>query len=72
MTPDDLADLSAFLMTLDRQLAAWRGQASTLGSRDLEDVFKESGDSLRSFVQKLKAADAAFADVYAGIAGSAT
>lgn len=55
MNPDQLADLSAFLVILDRQLAAWTGQAATLGSKELEKIFKEAGSSLRAFVQRLKA-----------------
>ena len=70
MNPDQLADLSAFLVILDRHLAAWTGQAATLGSKELEDVFKDAEASLRSFVQRLKAADAACASVYTGMAGS--
>ena len=68
MDPDQLADLSAFLVILDRQLSAWKGQAATLGSKELKDTFEEAGSSLRSFVRRLNAVDSAFAGVYEGMA----
>lgn len=71
MNPDQLADLAALLVILDRQLAAWKGQAATFRSPELEEVFKEAESSLRSFVQRLKAVDPAFAGVYMSMTGSA-
>lgn len=70
MNPDQIADLSAFLVILDRQLGAWKAQASALGSKELEGTFEEAESSLRFFVQRLMAADPAFAGVFMSMTGS--
>jgi len=70
MDEGDLADLSAYLISLDALLDSLKEQAAMVGSPELETTYKDAGNTLRAFVQRLKSGDAAFAEVFEGITGT--